>query len=58
MLESLKKFNRRGRKDMSPRMRIDETPFKDLKQIIVEFEAKRGIKIEDLNLDTFYGKRM
>ena len=43
---------------MSPRMRIDETPFKDLKQIIVGFEAKRGIKIEDLNLDTFYGKRM
>lgn len=58
MLESLKKFDRREKKDMSLRMRIDETPFKDLKQIIVEFEAKRGIKIDDLNLDTFYGKRV
>jgi len=56
--EAIKKFDRRKSKGRSRRMRQDDYQFKSAIQVISEFEDKRGVKIEGINLDSHQGKAL
>ena len=56
--EAIKKFDRRKSKGRSRRMRKEDYLFKSALQVISEFEDKRGVKIEGINLDSHQGEAL
>jgi hypothetical protein len=56
--EALERFNRRKNWYGDGMKRIDERFFSPLEKVLMEYEKKIGIKLEEINLNTLEGKRM
>ena len=56
--QSIKKFDRRKRECTSYKMRRDECSFKSIKDVIKEFEDKRGVRIGEIKLNNHQGKAL
>ncbi|MGE5339999.1 MAG: hypothetical protein ACM3SY_00830 [Candidatus Omnitrophota bacterium] len=56
--EALGRFNRRERLYGDGMKRIDEPFFSPIEKVLMDFEKKIGMKLDDINLDTWEGKRI
>lgn len=56
--EALSMYDRRKKAQSSGRQRIDDRYFEPVEKILMEFENLKGIKIEDVNINSFAGKRL
>ncbi len=56
--EATEKSDRRKKMDGTQRKRIDDRYFEPVKKVIQEFERKHKIKIENIDIDSFTGKRL
>ncbi len=54
---AISRFDRRGRYFGDGMKRIDDNRFKPIEKIVMEFEKKIGVKIDELKVDTVKGKR-
>lgn len=56
--EALEKFDRRGRIESEGVKRIDDRYFESEEKVIWEFETKHGLKLEEIDLNSYKGKRL
>jgi hypothetical protein len=55
---AISRFDRRERYFGYGMKRIDDNRFDPIEKIIMEFEKKIGVKIDELKVDTYIGKRL
>ncbi|MCK4527744.1 transposase [candidate division WOR-3 bacterium] len=58
LFDSIRKFERRRKKRTSMNMRVREYQFKPINKIIRDFEREKGVKLEDINVEVYHGKRL
>lgn len=56
--QALERFERRKRPDAIKQKRRDDFGFEPVAKVIQEFEKDKGIKIEDINIGNWQGKRL
>ena len=57
-IKAKEKFDRRGGKESLERKRINDKYFDSLEKIIMEFEKKSKVKIKNIDITTYVGKRL
>lgn len=58
ILNAMKKYDRRSGKESLERKRANDKYFEPLEKIIMEFENKHKVKINDIDVTIFAGKRL
>jgi REP element-mobilizing transposase RayT len=56
--EALEKFDRRGKLGSEGVKRIDDRYFEPEEKVIWEFEIEQGLKLEEIDMSTYKGKRL